>query len=137
MRCIYGKNIIKSGSGWFSVYKLSEIKSAANKVAKKSGELVELSKIKLNIVSTKSSIDEQFKILGELVYKSQNDDSANISEKIEDVIAKIDRLYEKLAELDEMSAQVSNKVVCPNCKKVNSADAEFCSRCGFDLSDEA
>lgn len=115
---------------------MSEIKSAADKVAKKSGELVELSKIKLNILSTKSSIEEQYKKLGQLVYTSQKNDSDDISVKFEEIIAKIDILQDRLAELEEMAAQVSNKVICPNCKKVNSADAEFCSRCGLDLSVE-
>lgn len=113
---------------------ISEIKSAADKVAKKSSELVELSKIKLNILSTKSSIDEQYKKLGKLVYTSQKETADDISAKFEEVIAKIDKLHEKLAELEEASAQVSNKVICPACKKVNSADAEFCSQCGLDLS---
>lgn len=114
---------------------LTEIKTAADKVAKKSSELVELSKIKLSIISTKSSIDEQFKKLGELVYSSQRDDSFDVSLKLEDVFAKIDKLYEKLAELEEASAQVSNKKICPDCKKVNVADAEFCSHCGADLTE--
>lgn len=114
---------------------LTEIKSAADKVAKKSSELVELSKIKLNILGTKSSIDEQFKKLGELVYSSQREDSLDVTEKLEDVFAKIDSLYEKLAELEETSAQVSNKKICPACKKVNVADAEFCSHCGADLTE--
>ena len=42
----------------------SGIKNKADKVAKKSGELVELSKAKLNILSTKSNIDTSFKSLG-------------------------------------------------------------------------
>ena len=115
---------------------LSEIKNAADKVAKKSGELVELSKIKLNIVSTKSSIEDQFNVLGKLVYNSRKENSEDISEKFEETIEKIDRLYDKLSKLDEMSAQVSNKKICPNCKKANNIDADFCSKCGLGLSEE-
>lgn len=115
---------------------ISEIKSAAGIVAKKSSELVELSKIKLTIMSTKSSIDEQYKKLGKLVYTSQKENADDISSKFEEIIAKIDRLHNKLSELEEAAAAVSNKVVCPACKKVNSADAEFCSHCGLDLTDD-
>jgi len=115
---------------------ISEIKQTADKVAKKSGELVELSKIKLNILSTKSNIDDNFKTLGKLLYQSQKEDTDITSEKIEDVISSIDELYDKLQELEETSAHFSNKKVCPNCKKPNDNDAAFCSRCGFDLSIE-
>ncbi len=114
----------------------SEIKQTADKVAKKSGELVELSKIKLNILSTKSSIDDNFKTLGQLLYHSQKEDTDITPEKLEEVISAIDELYEKLADLEEKSAHISNKKVCPSCKKANKNEAVFCSHCGFDLSNE-
>ena len=112
---------------------ISEIKQAADKVAKKSSELLELSKVKLSIVNTKSSIDSNFKLLGELLYHSQKDNSEITPETLEEIISKLDDLYEKLAELDESSAHLSNKKICKNCKKANDIDAVFCSRCGFDL----
>lgn len=115
---------------------ISEIKQAADKVAKKSSELFELSKLKLNIANTKSSIDSNFKKLGELLYNSQKDDYDISSESLENMISKIDGLYEKLTQLEEASALISNKKICPNCKKANNNDATFCSQCGFDLSDE-
>ena len=53
---------------------ISEIKTTADIVAKKSTELVELSKVKLNIANTKSKINTNFRILGEMIYISQKDD---------------------------------------------------------------
>ena len=49
----------------------SEIKNTADKVIKKSGNLVELSKVKFQIANTKSEIGASFKELGELVYHAQ------------------------------------------------------------------
>ncbi len=114
---------------------ISEIKNTADKVVKKSGELVEMSKTKLNILNTKSSIDQNFKVLGELVYNSQKEDSDITSEKLEEVIKEIDALYEKLAQLDEAYANLGNKKICPNCKKANDSNASFCCNCGFDFAD--
>ena len=68
---------------------LSEIKSKANKVAKKSGEFFELSKIKLNIANTKSDISSQFKLLGEMVYVAHRDSIEVDAEKFEEIIKKI------------------------------------------------
>ncbi len=114
---------------------ISEIKNAAGKVAKKSTELVELSKVKLNIINTKSTIDENFKSLGELLYYSQKGDADITTESIEETIAKIDDLYEKLDELNNISANISNKKICPNCKKANENNSAFCSDCGLNLDD--
>ncbi len=110
---------------------LSEIKSKANKVAKKSGEFFELSKIKLNIANTKSDISSQFKLLGEMVYVAHRDSIEVDAEKFEEIIAQIDALYAKCDELSESAAGLSNKKLCPECEKTNDINASFCSGCGY------
>lgn len=116
----------------------SGIKNTADKVAKKSGELVEMSKVKLNIANIKSEIGTSFKILGELVYFSQKEDCTEPdTKKIEETIAKINELYERLGELTEVSSALKNEKVCPSCAKSNSIDSAFCSGCGhkFTIND--
>ena len=114
---------------------LQEIKSTADKVAKKSSELVELSKVKLSIGNTKSEINNNFKILGEMIYSSQKDDNDIDSEKISNIIDKIDDLYKKLAEYKEIEAGLTKKKLCPQCQKPNGANAVFCSSCGCNFND--
>ena len=115
---------------------ISEIKTTAGKVAKKSGELVELSKAKLNIANTKSSINANLKILGELLYFSHRDETEIDSDKLEETMEKIDELYEKLAEYDEIAAGLMNKKLCPECRKANESDATFCSKCGYKFTED-
>ena len=114
---------------------ISEIKTTADKVAKKSGELVELSKAKLNIANTKSSINSNFRILGEMVYLSQKDDTEMNPEVFEETISKIDELYIKLADYNDIAAGLMNKKLCPECRRANENDAIFCSRCGYRFAD--
>lgn len=114
---------------------LSEIKNTADKVAKKSGELVELSKVKINILNTKSSIDSYFKKLGEILYFSQKEDADADTENLEEIFAKIDELYEKLSEYNDAKANLTNKKICPECHKSNDTDSSFCSRCGYNFAD--
>jgi len=114
---------------------ISEIRSTADKVAKKSGELVELSKAKLNIANTKSSLNSNFRILGELIYLSHKDEGNIESSKIEDIIEKIDVLYEKLAEYEDIAAGLSNKKLCPECRNPNETNAVFCSSCGHNFKE--
>lgn len=113
----------------------SEIKNTADKVAKKSSELVEMSKVKLSMVNTKSEIGSNFKILGELVYLSQKDGAEPDTKKIEETIAKINELYDRLDELAEVTSSLKNEKICPNCTKHNPADAQFCYGCGHRFPD--
>lgn len=115
---------------------ISEIKSTADKVVKKSGEIYELSKVKLSIANTKSDINSNFKILGEMVYIAQRDGTDTNSEKLEDAISKIDSLYEKLAELNDIATGLMNKKLCPECDKTNDINASFCSGCGHRYNEE-
>ena len=111
----------------------SEIKNKADKVAKKSGELVELSKVKLSSLNTKSNIDTSFKKLGELIYRSQKENEELDSEKFESIIEEIDALYQKLSEYEDVVCELTNKKICPDCHKANNSDASFCSQCGYNF----
>jgi hypothetical protein len=115
---------------------ISEIKTTADKVAKKSTELVELSKVKLNIANTKSNINENFRILGEMIYISQKHDEEIDADVFSDAITKIDELYLKLAEYNETAAALMNKKLCPECRKANENTAVFCSQCGYRFADD-
>ncbi len=115
---------------------ISEIKNTADKVAKKSGELVELSKAKLNIANTKSDISANFKLLGEMIYVAQREDTEVNPERLDALIAKIDVLYERLAEFNEIANGLMNKKLCPECDKTNDVNASFCSYCGHHYTEE-
>ncbi len=112
---------------------LAELKNTADKVFKKSGELVELSKTKLSIASIKSDISANFKLLGEIVYLSQREGSEATTDEVEEIFARIDALYEKMADLNEAATGLMNKKLCPECDEANETDASFCSRCGYNF----
>lgn len=114
---------------------ISEIKNTADKVAKKSGELVELSKAKLNIANIKTDISSNYKILGEMIYIAQKDEAEVNPERLEDIISRIDALFERLAEFSEIANGLMNKKLCPECNKTTDSDASFCSVCGYHFSD--
>ncbi len=116
---------------------ISEIKSTADKVVKKSVELAELSKIKLSIASTKSEIGANYKTLGELVYLAQKSEKAD-NDKITEIIEKIDKLNERLEELNEIYSSLKNEKICPDCSKANPMDQAYCGSCGhkFETAEE-
>ena len=116
---------------------ISELKSAADKVVKKTGELAEISKVKLNAANAKSDINACFKTLGELVYKAQKEQEDDAPEKIQELIETIDALYKKIDELNDSLAAMKNEKLCPNCGKSNPKKQRFCGGCGqqFDADD--
>jgi len=109
----------------------AEIKSTADKVIKKSGELVELSKVKFQIANTKSEINANYKELGELVYHAQKGEEQPDTQIIEGAIAKIDELYAKLETLMAENSSLKNEKTCPSCEKSNPKSAQFCLGCGY------
>ncbi len=116
---------------------ISELKNTADKVVKKSVELAELSKIKLSIASTKSEIGANYKALGELVYMAQKNDEAD-SKDITELIEKIDELYKRLDEFNEVYSSLKNEKICPDCNKANPMDQAYCGSCGhkFEIAQE-
>ncbi len=115
---------------------ISELKNTANKVAKKSGELVEISKVKLSIAGTKSEISTQFKALGEAVYLAQKEGNDTEAKKIEEIISVLDGLYDRLEKLSEVNSALRNETICPFCGKSNPINQTFCGKCGNKLFSE-
>ena len=56
----------------------SDIKKTFGGAVKKSGEVVELTKLKLAIADTKSELKAKFCELGEMFYKEQKGESADL-----------------------------------------------------------
>ncbi len=109
-------------------------KSAAEAVGKKAGQIVDASKLRINLAETSAEISKRYEALGEYVYETCRE---KLSEDAEAV--------GKMAELDELKAQHAainkelndkqNKATCPNCGKQSPTTAQFCSNCGTKLGE--
>lgn len=106
-------------------------KSAAAAAGKKTGELVEFSKLKIAEAETKHDIDKLFEGLGRAVYKAPRDE--NEPEFVKNAVNQINLMYEKLRNIQAQIAAVRNQIKCPDCGKVNAADSVFCNKCGREL----
>jgi len=112
----------------------SDLKQTVNSAVKKSGELVEVTKLKMAIGDTKSDIERLFVKLGELVYLASKSEEVGEG-SAEELIAKIDELKEKQRQQEISLAELTSKKVCATCGKMCEESAGFCSACGqkFDL----
>ncbi len=107
----------------------SDVKNTVNNAVKKSGELVELTKVKLAVVDTKNAIQTRYTKLGELAYLAAKGEDTSASDA-EVLVSEIDELKEKLASQEAKAADLANKKICASCGKAISDEAAFCPACG-------
>ena len=112
---------------------LSKMKSWANAAGKKTEEVVEASKLKLQIVSLNGEISKAYEELGSLVYHAAKKNET-IGEEMDVAMDKIDSLLEKLQELESKVGEIKKVRTCSNCGASCPTDAHFCSRCGMILA---
>ena len=106
---------------------VSNAKQAANVVGKKTGELVDTSKLKLQAVDLNTDIKRVYEA------RKQGVDS---TEEIDDIIIIINEKYDELDEVNEQLSKMSNKTFCTRCGEPNPKTAGFCSQCGEKLVHE-
>lgn len=111
----------------------STVKGWANAAGKKTGEVVETSKIKLKIASLSSEISKAYEQLGEMVYQAAKKNDT-LGSEMDEVMDKIDSLLEEVRELESKVGDIKKVRICPNCNSKCSADSRFCSKCGVILS---
>ena len=87
---------------------MSNAKQAANVVGKKTGELVDTSKLKLQAVDLNSDIKRNYEALGRAVYESRKQ-GIDSTEEIDDIIILINEKYDELDEVNEQLSKMSNK----------------------------
>ena len=107
----------------------SDLKQTFGGAVKKSGELIELTKIKLAAGETKNAIKGKLAMLGELAYLAAKGEEAPAADA-EAIVVEIDELKATLAEQEAKVAELSNKKLCPACSKSVNEDAAFCPACG-------
>lgn len=107
-------------------------RTAADFVGSKTGEIVELSKMKISAAELESKIDKEYYAIGKAVYQSSKGDE-DCSEIVKQKIEKVDALK---ADLDAMIEKISGfkgDKKCPECGKFNDGESNFCGKCGAKL----
>ena len=108
-----------------------KVSETAKAVAKKSGELIEVTKLNLSIYGEESKIEKLYCDIGKIVYegfkKGEDVDVINkeLCESIDELVASKDAMKLKILEL-------KNQAVCPKCGNTvdDSDENEFCPKCG-------
>lgn len=114
---------------------IEKAKDIAYVASKKTGEVVEVSKLKLKCVQINGKIKGAYEKLGSAVYNMNKNGYKN-DELVDAVCEEVDEL---LFELDKISSEletIKNVIICPTCGKKNPTTSYFCSKCGSRISEE-
>lgn len=107
----------------------------ADAAGKKTGELVELSKYKIDSIRINNDIEKLYRQLGQAVYSmvkggyDNHDLVEGLTEEIDELLLHLDIINEKLGEMKQLS-------YCPACGAKNSRENFYCTRCGSRLKNE-
>jgi len=107
----------------------STISNTAKSAAKKSNELVEITKLKMSISNLEMDITRLMGDIGESVYDAYKNGEGT-AEDLPDICEQIDIKYADIEESREKLRKLKNVKLCPTCKNEVDPEAVFCSKCG-------
>jgi hypothetical protein len=107
-------------------------KGAADYVGKKTGEFVELSKLRIAASEVEKKIDYEYLELGKMVYKAAKEHT-DCTEYVGEKAAAIDALFVEHAELSHKISDLRNLKKCSQCAYENPQEADYCLKCGTKL----
>ena len=105
-----------------------KVVNAGKTAASKSGELVEIAKLSLQISSKEDDIANVYREIGEAVYDAFK--NADVNVEIEPLCEKLDIYFAELEELKSRRAQLRAEHACPGCGKMVKEGHAFCHHCG-------
>nr|MDE7389857.1 zinc ribbon domain-containing protein [Lachnospiraceae bacterium] len=106
--------------------------AVVNAVSKKTGEVVDRSKLVISSTELKKKISAKFETLGRYIYDTYAQDAAD-SEVVSQYISEINELISQLKSVKDMMNASEDKVACPKCSAANTTDSLYCKKCGATL----
>ncbi len=108
------------------------IEKVTGKVAKKTGEVYDYTKLTISASGVKNDIDELYKQVGMAVYNHYDDDDFS-GDDISALCEAITLKKNELEEISEKIAELKNVTVCKECGASVNNESTFCAKCGAKL----
>ena len=107
-------------------------RGVVNAAAQKTGEAIDYSKIKLEIMKSNNELREAYELLGKTFYSMCRDQNEN-QELLDSLMTNITEIIGKLNDLNAKIEDKKKTLVCPLCGSKNLQDSVFCAKCGARL----
>ena len=107
-------------------------KDLADAAGKKTGDLVQLGKLKLEASETERAISLQLEKIGRLVYAAHKS-GESVEQQLGEPYAALEQLAQKLAQINDAMDELRCTKHCNACGQNNAANAAYCQNCGEKL----
>jgi ribosomal protein L40E len=104
--------------------------SGAANVAKKSGSVMGITKLNINIQSEEDKIRALHSQIGVIIY-SKYKNQENIDTDLVTICKKIQEHQGRVKELNEKILNIKKVKLCEKCENELELEATFCEKCGF------
>ena len=104
-------------------------RSAADYAGKKTGEIVEIAKLKIRASELEGRISRELLELGRKVYGAAKE-HADCAEFVQAKSEAIDNLNAELETVQDKISELKSEKKCAECGFANPQDANFCQKCG-------
>ncbi len=111
------------------------LRNVTREVGKKSGQLVEQTKLASKINAEENKMEKLFVQLGEKVYEAFRD-GEEFGEDYNVIFSDLNMINMSLEELRAEMLEVKGVHICPNCGAEVEKDSQFCTKCGTKMAAE-
>jgi len=106
-----------------------KVTDTAKAAAKKSGSVVEVTRLSININAEEEKIRKIYTEMGKQLYEEYAEGKI-VGEKLLEHCLKIDEIIGNIADMRDKILELKNIKACPNCGMELDIDMEYCYKCG-------
>lgn len=106
-----------------------KVTDTAKAAAKKSSELVEVTKLNMSISSEEDKIEKLYLEIGKTIYESYAKGETT-SELFAEKCKQIDEYNNNIKEMRNKILELKNEKICPTCREELDRSVNYCSKCG-------
>ncbi len=106
-----------------------KVTDTAKAAAKKSSELVEVTKLNMSISSEEDKIEKLYLEIGKTIYESYAKGETT-SDLFVEKCKQIDSYNSNIKEMRRKILELKNEKICPECREELDISALYCSKCG-------
>lgn len=106
-----------------------KVTDTAKAAAKKSGSVVEVTKLNMSINTEEDKIRKIYTEIGKQLYSDYSEGKI-VGERLLEYCTKIDEVINSIEEMREKILELRNVKACPNCGMELDMDMVYCYKCG-------